>query len=190
MTHNKPTTSRHVENHDDKPPPPTTTSPSHQWPPSHHRRKRACMLVFVVLHHHHLSTAEIEHACSISMVVSCSLSPPPTTIENRASFMLDFDGDWLFYITTTPTLSKSSTHARFWQCGWLFFVTTLEIEHACSFSMVVVCFLSPPSHHPWNWAYWLMFFVVNIIIKCFFVVIIIIKYFIVIIQWFKSETRG
>ncbi len=145
--------------------------------------------------HHHLTipppSHNIENECvrSFSSFYITTTFPLPK-LSTHAQFWW-----WLIvpchhHPTTTPTLSKSSTHARFWQCGWLFFVTTLEIKHACSFSMVVVCFLSPPSHHPRNWAYQLMFFIVNIIIKCFFVVIIIIKYFVIIIQWFKWETRG
>ncbi len=39
-----------------------------------------------------ISTTEIEHACSISMVVGCSLSPPHYHHQNRAWKMLDFDG--------------------------------------------------------------------------------------------------
>ena len=64
---------------------------------------------------------------------------------------LVFDGGWLFFNTTTPPPSKTSIHAHFeW---WLVVFRhhhsiTIENEHTCSFSIVIVCLSTPLSHHP------------------------------------------
>jgi len=84
-----------------------------QWADHHHRERTPPLTIpppsktniqacfrrwWDDLHRHHLTGAEIEHACSISMMVGCFLAPPPSKLSFHARFQR-----WLFFSWSPPS---------------------------------------------------------------------------------------